>query len=147
MFIVVNPKGNQPWISTGRTDAKAEAPILRPPGASSLEKTLMGKTEGKRKRGWQRMKWLDSITDSMDMNLSKLQEIVKDRKARHAIVHGVAKRRTQLSDWTATFPITKRWKKLKYPWMDEWISKMWYICTMKYYSILKRMEILIHATI
>ena len=56
----------------------------------------MGKTEGKKKRGWQRMKWLDSITDSMDMNLSKLREIVKDRKAWRATVHGVAKRRTQL---------------------------------------------------
>ena len=59
---------------------------------------MLGKIEGTRRKGQQRMKWLDSITDSMDMNLSKLQEIVKDRKARHAIVHGVAKRRTQLSD-------------------------------------------------
>ena len=71
----VNPKGNQPWIFIGRIDAEAEAPIfghlMR--RADSLEKTLMlGKTEGKRRRGWQRMRWLDSITDSMDMNLSKL---------------------------------------------------------------------------
>ena len=59
---------------------------------NSLEKTLMlGKTEGKRRRGWQRMRWLDSITDSMDMNLSKLREIVKDREAMSAIVHGVSK--------------------------------------------------------
>ena len=59
---------------------------------NSLEKTLMlGKTEGKRRRGWQRMKRLDSITDSMEMNLSKLREIVKDREAMSAIVHGVAK--------------------------------------------------------
>ena len=101
----VNPKGNQCWIFIGRTDTEAEAPILRPPdGKGQLigKDSDAGKDWGKRRREWQRMRWLETITDSVDMNLSKLQETVKDREAWCIAFHGVTKSPTWLSDWTTT---------------------------------------------
>ena len=102
----VHPKGDPSWVFIGRTDAKAETPILWPLHAKSW---LIGKDPdagrdwGQEKKGQQRMRWLNGITDSMDMNLSKFWEMVKDRDAWHAAVNGFTKSPIWLNDWTTKY--------------------------------------------
>ena len=111
----IHPKGNQSWLFNERTDAEAETPIL---WLSDAKNWFTGKDpdagkDWRWRRGRQRMKWLDGITNSMDMSLSKLQELVMDRETWHATVHGVAKSWTRLSDWTELIPQTIEKNKLK----------------------------------
>ena len=99
----VHPKGDQSWVFIGRTDVEAETPILWPPDAKSWfigKDPDSGRDWGRRRRGRQRVRWLDGITDSVDMGLGGLQKLVMDREAWHAAVHGVTKNWTPLNNWT-----------------------------------------------
>ena len=114
----VNPKGNQSWVFIGKTDAELKLQyfghLMR--RADSLEKTLiLGEIEGRKRKGWQKMRWLDDITSSTDISLSKLWEMVKDRGVWHAAIHGVTKNQTWLSNWTKTIVSPSRTTNVSQP--------------------------------
>ena len=111
----VNLKGDQLWIFTGRTDAEAEVPVLWSSDVNwqliGNKSLMLGKIGSRRRRRHQRMRWLDGIIDTMNMNLGKLQEMMRDREAWRASIHGVAKSQAWLGNWTTTLWYCDFWKQ------------------------------------
>ena len=132
----VHPKGNQSWGLMLKLKLQYFGHLMW--RIDSLEKPLMlGKIEGRKRRGWQRMRWLDGVTDSMDMNLSMLQELVMDREDWRTAVHGVTKNRIGLSNWTelktfvncgfgilSIIVINNKWEQRNYPGRRDCIRQM-----------------------
>ena len=137
---LINPEGNQPliWIFIGRTDAQVEDPVLWPPDEKNQlirKDPDAGKDWDRRRRGWQRKERLYSITDSMDMSLNKLWEMVKDRKTWPVAVHGVEKSHTELSDWTtrmmSLFQYAFYWSMFQLNKFIYWILQLFVFFVLK----------------
>ena len=116
----VHPKGDRPWVFIRRTDADQHFGHQMWKADLSEKTLVLGKTEGRRRRRWQRMRWLDGITDSKDMSLSKLRETVKDREAWRSAAHGVAKSQTWLSHWTVATVVREELLKIIFNLLSEY---------------------------